>query len=303
MPTDFAGAALVARGSAILLANGYGKLAGTPLRSDSRFWIASAGKQFTAAAIMRLVETGKVGLDDPLRRFFPRAPSDKAAITVRQLLSHSSGFGQSYVSEERRARAQAVEAMLADPLKGPPGSGFRYSNTNIQLAAAIVEIVSGQSYADFVQRQLWHRAGLRSTGFAGSAGAARVVAIKGELPARLKRSYWGEQGIYSSATDLYRWYRALATGRVLRPASVQTMFAPATKIGEGYATLGWFRGRTERGNDYIFVRGNEDFGANSVFYAYPKQHIVIVILSHAGDQGDLSWSRTVLQSLQSQLGL
>lgn len=304
IPADFAGVILVARGPRTLLFHGYGEVGGAPLQPDSRFWVASIGKQFAAAAILKLTERGRISLDDPLVRFFANAPSDKAAITIRQLLSHTSGLGQSYVSEQQSSRESAVARMFAEPLKGRPGGEFGYSNSNIQLAAAIVEVASGMSYPEFVKRELWRPAGLRATGFAGSAGAARVAPVRGALPNRLQRTYWGEQGVYSTAGDLLRWYRALISGRILNPASVETMFSPIQKIGEGHATLGWFRGRTGSGSEYIFVRGNEDFGANGLLYAYPASNTVIIVLTHAGNADDeTSWSRAVLRSLEQQLAL
>lgn len=303
VPDGFNGVAIVHQADRVLLDQAFGDAGGRLIRRGDKFWVASVGKQFAAAAVLKLVEQGRLRLDAPIGGILPDVPADKAAITVRQLLAHTSGLGQSYVSERQSDRATAVRAMLAEPLQGVPGDKFRYSNSNIQLAAAIIEVVSGKTYAEFAKVNLWAPAGLRATGLAGSPGAAGVLPIKGELPPRLRRSYWGEQGVYSTAPDLVRWYRALASGRVLKPESVQLMFAPAAKTGEGHATLGWFRGTTGRGNDVVYVRGNEDFGANALLYAYPKSDTVIVVLTHAGDAQDASWSRTVLNSLQAQLGL
>lgn len=305
IPRGFSGVVLVARGSDVLLWQACGTAGRTPIRRDSKFWIASAGKPFVAAAVMKLVEDGKVRLDDPLDRVLPGTPADKAGITVRQLLSHTSGLAQSYASEGQTARAEAVRRMLAEPLAGAPGDKFRYSNSNIQLAAAIVETASGMPYGRFVARELWRRAGLRATGQAGDAGARSVTPVRGALPGRLRRPYWGEQGVYSNAGDLLRWWRALAPGHLLQTASVAEMFKPVVKIGEGYATEGWFRGVTAQGNDFIFARGNEDFGPNALIYGYPKSDVVIIVLTHAGDAPgkDLSWSRYVQRSLEMQLRL
>lgn len=300
----FSGVVLVAQGADVLLLDGFGPSGSAPVARTSRFWIASTGKQFTSAGILKLVDQGKLRLDDQLAHFFTRAPAEKAAISVRQLLSHTSGLGQSYVSEAQSNRDVAVDRMLAEPLQGSPGSGFRYSNSNIQLAAAIIEVVSGMSFGDFTRRHLWRSAGLVSTGFAGDDGASGVYPIAGELPPRLRQAYWGEQGVYSSAGDLFRWYRALKAGRILRPESVQTLFEPVVKIGEGQAALGWFTGVSPAGQRMIFTRGNEDFGANSLIYAYPNQDVLIIILTHAGTaDGDLSWSRKLHRELEAELQL
>jgi CubicO group peptidase (beta-lactamase class C family) len=297
----FSGVVLVVERGKTVLFDGFGK---PSPRRDARFWIASTGKQFTAAAIMKLAEQRGLRLDDPLGRFFPSAPKDKASISVRQLLSHTSGLGQSYVSEEQTSREIAVGRMLAVPLEGAPGSGFRYSNSNIQLSAAIVELRSGLPYSEFVRRYLWRPAGMQGTGFAGPRSWATVTPVRGPLPLRLRSSYWGEQGVYSTAGDLYHWYRALQSGRILSRKSVAILFAPQVKIGEGQAGLGWFRGTTPRGTDFLFVRGNEDFGANSLLYAYPKRDIVVVVLTHAGDaDNEKSWSRKVLAEVEGALAL
>jgi CubicO group peptidase (beta-lactamase class C family) len=199
----FFGAVLVARGDRILLNRGYGVVTGVNVRADSRFWIASGGKQFTNAAILKCVQQGRLKLDDPITRFLPDVPSDKRSITVRQLLTHLSGLGQSYASEEETDRAVAIRKMLADTLVDSTGKRFHYSNSNYQLAVAIVEVVSGIDYKSFVQRELLSPLGLRNTGFSGSAGASQVLPAVATMPARLRFSYWGGQGYYSTTADLF----------------------------------------------------------------------------------------------------
>lgn len=301
----FSGVVLVARGPEPILLRGYGSLNGEPVSAGDRFWLASTAKQFTSAAIFRLVEQRRIALDDPLSRVFPGAPPDKAGITVRQLLTHTSGLGQSYVSEGLRDRDTAVRRMLAEPLKARPGAGFRYSNSNTQLAAAVVEVASGVPYPEFVSRYLWLEAGLTDTGFAGPQASLTVSPIqRGELPPRLRQGFWGEQGVFSTAGDLFRWYRTLGSGKILTPGSVDAMFAPAIDIGEGQATAGWFRGASQAGNPVIFVRGNEDFGANSLLYAYPRQDVAVIVLTHAGNaDAATSWSRLILGEIEQIMKL
>jgi len=198
----FSGAVLVARGSSKILDKAYGSVRGVPVRTNTRFWIASGGKQFTSAAILKCQEKGWLRLDDPITRFFPNAPADKRTITVRQLLSHLSGLGQSYASEGVSDRQTAVKRMLDEPLIDTPGKKFQYSNSNYQLAVAIVEVASGRSYRDFVVDQLWRPAGLQGTGFSGDAGASSVAPAREETPARLAKPSWGGEGVYSTTHDL-----------------------------------------------------------------------------------------------------
>ncbi len=277
---------------------------GVPVAQTDQFWIASTGKQFVSAAILNLSDNGALRLDEPVSRFFPDAPSDKAAITIRQLLSHTSGFTQSYVAEEFTTREAAAPAMLNEPLDGAPGEKFRYSNLNYQIAAAIVEIASGENYRAFVAGRLWKPAGLKSTGFSTPETASRVSAISTILPPRLTRITWDDQGVYSSAEDLFRWYRALRSGKILTDQALAEMFSPAISISEGRAALGWFIDHSPKGAERIFTRGNEDFGANSLVYAYPATDSVIIVLTHAGDaNAQTSWSRLVHRELEALLGL
>lgn len=300
----FSGAVLLARGDERLLFEGFGAIGGRAIVADDRFWIASTGKQFTSAAILRLADAGLLDIDDTLGRFIPDAPADKAAITLRQLLTHTSGYAQSYVSEGQTGRDDALAAMLAEPLAGLPGERFRYANSNFQLAAAVVEIVSGRDYQSFVRAEFFEPIRMTNTGFGGPETWRLVSPATTPPPERLQHSFWGEQGAFSSADDLYRWTRALWTNRVLGAQSTALLFAPAIPIGEGHAALGWFDGATARGTPFTFTRGNEDFGANSLVYVYPEQDIIIVILTHAGaSREDLSWSRLVLRDLEVALGL
>jgi CubicO group peptidase (beta-lactamase class C family) len=304
VPRGFSGAVLVARGKATLLDAAYGSERGVVMRSDTRFWVASVGKQFTSAAVLRCQEKGWLLLDDAIGRFFPNAGADKQGVTVRRLLGHLSGLDQSYVSEGASDRETAVREMLALPLAGAPGKTFRYSNSNYQLAVAIVEVASGRPYSEFVRNELWRTADLRDTGFAGEPGARSVAPARGDTPPRLATGDWGGEGVYSTTHDLLRWHRALRSGRVLSPASVDRLFEAVAPIGEGEVALGWFLGRTGRGSRRIFTRGNEDFGANALVYAYPDSETVIIVLTHAGDADDgTSWSRRVHATLEALLSL
>ncbi len=303
--SGFSGTVLVARGRDILLARGFEMANGKPISPGDRFWIASTAKQFVAAAVLKLMDEGQLRLDDPLQRFFSNVPPDKAAITLRQLLSHTSGIGQSYSSEGFSQQGPAVAAMLAEPLTARPGRGFIYSNSNIQLAAAVVERVSGSAYPEYVRRVLWRPAVLESTGFAGDFAAASVLPARMQFPARLAKDSWGGQGVYSTAVDLFRWVRAVREGRVLKAGTVDLLFraVPYARTREGAATLGWFVDSSSRGTRRAFIRGNEDFGANSLIYFYPQEDVTIIVLTHAGDVGDLSWSRTVHADLERGMGL
>lgn len=299
----FSGTVLIARGGHILLSRGYGSVGGVPMRATTRYWISSMGKQFVSTAIMALHDQGRLELDDPISRWIPDAPANKAGLTLRQILSHQSGLPQGYVGEEAETNAEAVRGIMAVPLAAQPNQRFIYSNDNYQLAAAIVERISGLSYRDFVTRHFFARFGMRDSGVADGSGD-HIAPTREPLPPRLRRPNWGIEGHYASAPDLLRWYRALASGRAIRPASWQAITAPARRISEGETALGWFLNATPRGTRRLWTRGNDDYGPNSLIYTYPERDLVIIVLSHAGQRTeDLSQSRAMLAALEQAMAL
>ena len=290
----FSGAILVQDRGQIVLDKGYGKIQGVAMTSDTRFWLASLGKQFTAAAILKCQDKGWLTLNDPITRFISAVPQEKKGINIKQLLAHQSGLASTNVSETATNRAEAVAGILSQPLADRPGARFIYANDNYQLAAAIVEIASKSRYEDFVFTELFKPISLDNTGQIDSSRDPKVAPVKGKRPKRLSERKWGQQGYYSTTQDLLSWYNALRAAKILSKKSVDEMFQPTVKIQEGFAALGWFLGTTDKGTPKIFDRGNEDFGANSLIYSYPETDTVVIVLTHAGNKNeDQSWSRAV----------
>jgi len=298
----FSGTVLVAKDDRIIIDRGYGSLHGIRMRPGTRYWISSTGKQFVAASILLLQQQHKLSLNDPISRFLPEAPADKRAITIRQLLSHTSGIVQGYEGEASASNAEAVRRILAVPLETPRIHRFLYSNENYQLAAAIVERVSGLTYQQFERQHFSAPLGLKDTGIA--QGPTGVAPTRDATPDRLRKANWGIEGHYSTARDLFRWYRALRTGRVLSKASLDQLWTPVVPISEGEAALGWFVTTTPRGTRRIWTRGNDDFGPNSLVYTYPDRDLAIIILTHAGQKtDDISYSRALVADLEDALKL
>jgi CubicO group peptidase (beta-lactamase class C family) len=298
MAVGFSGAVIVHHEGTLVIDQGYGFMKGVAMKPTTRFWIASVGKQFTSAAILRCQERGWLTLEDPISRFVS-APKDKRGITIRQLLAHQSGLASTNVSETATDRLSAVNAILSQPLADQPGARFIYSNDNYQLAAAIVEIVSHKRYEDFVPAELLKPAGLRNTGQTEAGRDPSVAPLRDGLPRRLLERRWGQEGFYSTTSDLLTWYRMLRSGEILTRRSVDQLFAPVTRIHEGEAALGWFVGTTDTGRRRIFTRGNEDNGPNALIYAYPDTDTVIIVLTHAGDHPNgLSYSRAVQAEIE-----
>ena len=223
-----------------------------PGTAEPVFWIGSISKQFAAAAVLRLVERGKVALGAPVSSYFPElaAPAlgkGGVSCTIEHLLSHGCGLpralGWDPLETARHltdpVRAERFLGQLAEtPLLFEPGTEYMYSNAGYALLGLLVQRVSGQSYEAFLRTELWEPLGMHATGIAPRPG---VVPARGQLrlgPLWLDAARWmlldtwtpstvGAAGaIYSTLGDLLTWNDALHHGRVLRPESYQAMVTP-----------------------------------------------------------------------------
>jgi CubicO group peptidase (beta-lactamase class C family) len=252
----FSGVVLVARDGRIVLEQGYGvhdAAAKQPIDAGSLWDWASIGKQFTAAAVSKLADRRVLALDDALPRHLPDVPADKRAITVRQLLQHTSGIPGGYRREwtfDRTSRESLERLVLGLPLASAPGTKFEYSNLGYALAATLVERAGGVPFDEFCVRELFVPAGMASTFPIGSkdldlARVPRVFRGEGfpDRPAADRFAYgntlaWGYRGcggIAGTARDLLAWDRALRGTELLSAAATKELF---TAGRDGYA-LGW----------------------------------------------------------------
>jgi CubicO group peptidase (beta-lactamase class C family) len=285
----FSGSVLVVKRGQVLSSGGYGSIRGVKIRADSRFWIASISKQFTSVAILKGQEKGLLSLSDPICKFVPAVSLDKQAITLSHLLEHRSGLPNSYAATGIVDRSEAIAKILAQPLVAPPDSQFLYSDDNYALAAAILEVASGRSFEKFLTDELLRPAGLGNTGFWAMPAATTVVPVSGEIPAQLRGRNWGmigSGGLFSTTRDLYRWYASVKQGKLLKPESIRQLFAPHVKVSVGWYALGWMISTTARGTHRLWSRGTEDFGANGIIDVFDDENVIVVVLSHAGDDPD-----------------
>jgi CubicO group peptidase (beta-lactamase class C family) len=169
----FSGAVTVSRNGTQVVSVVRGNLAGddsTAMTVDTRFNLGSASKMFTAVAIGQLMDAGKIRLDDPIGAFVKGLAPETVAVTIRQLLTHSSGLGDFFKPENMTAMLKARTASDLLPLvahdtpKFPPGSQFAYSNTGFALLGVVIERVSGLSFGDYLARHIFAPAGMTQTG-------------------------------------------------------------------------------------------------------------------------------------------
>lgn len=295
---DVPGASLlVLKDGESVVRRGYGLSdleSGTEAGPATNYRLASVSKQFTAAAILLLVEDGPLTLDAPARKWLPELPDATAAITVRHLLTHASGLID-YEDElpedlDRQVRDADVLDILAgqDRTYFPPGSDFRYSNSAYALLALIVERLSGQDYPEFLQQRIFQPLGMTTTR-AYVAGGPPVenrafgYSLEGGKWMRTDQgstsAVLGDGGIYSSIDDLAKWDAALYDDRLLADKSRRMAFAPARASDDPEVQYGFGWRIT---GDSVWHSG-ETIGFRNVILRYPEQHLTVVLLSNRND--------------------
>jgi CubicO group peptidase (beta-lactamase class C family) len=292
-------AVLVARDGQILFQSGYG-LADvekkTPITAETKFRIGSVTKQFTAAAIMKLAEEGKLAISDPLAKYFPDVPNAKA-ITLRHLLTHTSGL-HSYTDRpdffagvaKPIAPADLIASMAKDVPDFAPGTNFKYCNSGYFLLGEIVAKVSGQPLADYLRTTFFEPLGMKDTGIYVNAtpppGAARGYAVN-DAAATLALDWdmsWagGAGAIYATVGDLFRWTEALHGGRVVNAESLKAMTTPnplpAGVDGLNYG-FGLVVSEVERLPTIWHNGGLQGWSSNLMWL--PQQHVTLVALGNA----------------------
>ena len=260
-----------------LQATGLADIAGKkPMQPDSLFWIASMTKPVTAAAVLMLQDEGKLHVADPVAKHVPafadlKTPSGKPAnLTIAQILTHTSGLGEAPAAGAREARtlADLVPLWLAAPMQFEPGARWQYSQSGINLAARIVEVVSGQAFDAFVQQRILDPLGMKHTTFYPAEGSVVTAYAKnvttGDLEPTPARADYGVRGhpplgnggLYSTGPDYARFCQMLLGAgtldgkRYLSPESMKLLttvqtgdlpcgFLQSAEFGSRGASYGW----------------------------------------------------------------
>jgi len=308
---QFNGSVLVARNGHVLLDKGYGwanvehRVKAGP---ETRYAIASITKNFTAAAILRLQEAGKLALSDSPCRWIDRCPEGWRAVTLEQMLHHTSGIpdyeepldlgSEAYVNfmSQSHSAERIVEEARAKPLDFPPGTKFKYSNTAYVILGYVIEKASGASYEEFLRAHVLEPAGVGAMQFASGtvltphlasgyrrdeldfATVQRGVALDEHT---LKKEAWlpldgphGDAKLVATAHDLWHWMQALSDSTALAPASIRTMVSPG--LG-GYGT-GWFV--DQRYGKRTLSHTGLLPGYASMIEWYPDSRTAIILLSN-----------------------
>ncbi|HLZ98800.1 MAG TPA: serine hydrolase domain-containing protein [Steroidobacteraceae bacterium] len=266
-------------------------VAATPATS---YRLASMTKQFTAAAILLLAEDGRLSIDDPVRKWLPTLPDAAAAVTLRHLLTHTSGLIDYEDLIPDGTTAQVHDADVLRLLESQnrtyfaPGSNYRYSDSGYSLLALVVGRASGKDFASFLRDRIFTPLKMQhtvayedgiSTVIDRAYGYSAVNQRWTRTDQSLTSAVLGDGGIYSSIDDLAKWDAALYDARLLRESSLRLAFTPATQTDDPVVRYGFGWRMT---GETVWHSG-ETMGFRNVIVRYPKRHFTVIVLTNRND--------------------
>jgi CubicO group peptidase (beta-lactamase class C family) len=293
------GTALVAKNGKILYRKSFGKAdleLGVPMEPHHVFRIGSVTKQFTASAILKLAEEGKLSLSDTITRFIKDYPLTGHTITIEHLLTHTSGIKNytslsSFDKEVRRkdfTPEELVNFFKHEPMDFPPGTDYRYSNSGYILLGYIIELISGKTYAKYISENFFQPLGMKNSFYDNSSAI-----IPNRVSGYQKRNDHFENSDYLSMTlpysagsilsnvdDLFIWYDALMHNKVLSKESLRKAHTPY-KLTNGRITgygYGWDLGNIQGSPTIKHVGRINGFVAYTVYL--PLEKIFVAIFSN-----------------------
>ncbi|SPF45053.1 Beta-lactamase (fragment) [Candidatus Sulfopaludibacter sp. SbA4] len=290
---QFIGSVLVARDGKPIFRKGFGladREWNIPNGPDTKFRLGSITKQFTATAILQLVEAGKLKTEDPVSKYYTDAPASWSKITIHNLLTHTSGI-PSYTEIpgffQKQAMfdltpAEIVKLTEDKPLDFEPGEKWKYDNSGYILLGYVIEKVSGQTYADYIRQHIFEPLGMHDTGYDNTKDilphrASGYVYQGGRwqnAPYLAMTLPYAAGSLYSTVDDLLIWDQALYAGKPLTAASFEKMFTPY-KNGYGY---GWGIGK--QFDHKQISHGGGINGFSTVISRFPDDKVTVIVLSN-----------------------
>ena len=295
----------VYRDGKIVKAEGYGIADlewDVPVKADTIFQSGSVGKQFAATAVMMLVEEGKIGLDDPVQKYFTDAPDTWKDIKIRNLLSHTSGLSE-YENGPRTkpdgpfylrldmTEDELYKRIAAMPMDFKPGEDWAYRNTNYVLLGIVIHKVTGKFYGDYLQERIFKPLGMTSTRIISEADiiphrASGYELVKGQL----KNQEWvsptfnstADGTLYFTVLDLEKWDAALYTEKLLKRASLDQMWT-VMKLNNGQpnkANYGFAWDIKEINGHKVIEHGGAWQGFTCQIARYVDDKLTVVVLTN-----------------------
>lgn len=296
----------VIHGTQVLLQKGYGQAnieRRTAASPETTYQIGSLTKPFTAMAILLLVQDVKLRLDDAVGQYLPKLPLVCRALTVRQLLVHTSGINRDLRADnvDDFSQEEFWRRLNKKPLTSSPGDKWEYSNTGYIVLGMLIESISGQSYGEFLRRRVLAPLGMSQTSYLApliEAGRRAVGYEWGNDEVFHRSPYfsggYAAGGLVSSVADLVKWQQALVTETILKRAVIDQMWKPG-RLGNGNPVQFSFRGESSsygfgwfltsyRGRKLI-THGGTVSGFSSILHFYPTDRLTIIVLCN-GKSGD-----------------
>jgi len=288
----------IVKNGQVVTAKGYG-LANiehnVPATPQTVFQLQSITKTLTAAGIMMLVEEAKIGLDDTITKHLDNLPESWSGVTVRQLLSHTSGI-KDFINEPTvNLRLDAtpdeiVKSLVDKPLNFPPGEKFKYSNTGYQLLGMIIHKITGKEWGELLRERIFEPLGMKDTRvinvteiIPNRAAGYRLVGgtlQNGGFVAPSILAYPGG-GVRSTVLDLAKWDAAFDSEKLLKKSTLDQIWTPA-KLNDGSDApygLGWFVG-THQGHRFVLHTGSHVTGFGTVLARYVDDQLTVIALTN-----------------------
>jgi CubicO group peptidase (beta-lactamase class C family) len=299
-----------------LLVKGYGLAnveLNVPVKPETIFQSGSIGKQFTAAAVMLLVEDGKIGLDQKIARYVGEVPDAWQNITVRNLLNHTAGLTDDFPDEDYQ-KDWTEDELLAKaktmPLVFTPGTSWAYSNVGYVVLGIMVGKVTGKHYGDFLRERIFNPLGMTTTRIISESDiilnrAAGYRLVNGEL----KNQEWvsptmnttADGSLYWSILDLVKWDEALTKGLVLKPESWVQVYTPA-KLASGSAYPYGFGWGIETVNGHRVIEHNGQWqGFVTNISRYVDDKLTVIALTNLSSSPATKISHSIAEIIEPAL--
>jgi CubicO group peptidase (beta-lactamase class C family) len=289
----------VVKGGSVVKLKGYGLAdveQGVPATPQTVYQTGSIGKQFTAMAILMLAGDGKLALDDPITKYLGIPNPAWRGITIRQLLTHTSGISSRALDDANLALTysddQVLKMVAATSLDFPPGTKWKYSNCGYELLGFIIKKATGTFYGDILADRVWKPLGMMST---------RIIDLTGIVPhrgpgylwhhGRLENQYYVSQSwnstadgsMYTTVEDMVKWIAALDAQRFVSPAAYRQMYAPV-QLANGKTApygFGWELERYKGGN--VYLHDGVWQGFTGIVTRFVDARVSVVVMANLGD--------------------
>jgi CubicO group peptidase (beta-lactamase class C family) len=278
----------------------------------TNYRLASLTKQFTAAAVLLLLEESRLSLDASIRAWLPSLPAAADRVTLRHLLTHTSGIldYEDLIGASRRNPLHDADVLQLleseDRTYFPPGTSYRYSNSGYALLALALAAAAGMSFASVLRTRIFAPLGMHRT-VAHEEGISTVSDRAYGYSERqgqwlrtdqnLTSAVLGDGGIYSSADDWEKWDAALSDDRLLRPVSLRLAFAPATPTDDASVKYGFGWRITA---DTVWHSG-ESIGFRNAVVRFPEHRLTVLVLTNRDEPGPYPIALRIAEIIQSVL--